>query len=142
MWLEVLSSLPSEARIFLQVPEKDWKVLGALRELGPIMPVETKSLGLGRAIQLNPHGRSRTTKILFPKTKEFRSQCLLLVHIPEKFRKYPYEISIRQMSDNQEVGRLTWRLTQKQEVKKGVTLSFVERLIVLHKSLVRLSSRR
>ncbi len=145
MRIEVISRFPSEARIFLHVPEKDWKTLSALKELGRIVEIESEKRGRVPAIQLNPHGRSRTTEILFPKTREFRSQCLLLVDIPERLRKFPYEVSIRQLSGDQEVGRLTWRLAQQQETRRRqqVTTSFVESLITeLRRSLVGSGDRR
>lgn len=110
MWLEVVSRLPAEARLWLQVPDEDWKVLGALKGLGPV-EMEERTKGL--AIRLNPHGRSKTQEIMFP--REFRSRCRLLVDVPERIRKDYGEVSIRQYSQNQEVGRMTWRLVPKPE---------------------------
>ncbi len=113
MWLEVVSRLPARARLWLQVPDEDWKVLSALKGLGPVEPIEMEKKTKGLAIRLNPHGRSKTQEIMFP--CEFRSRCRLLVDVPERFRKDYGEVSIRQYSQNQEVGRMTWRLVPKPE---------------------------
>jgi hypothetical protein len=40
-----------------------------------------------------------------------RTQMQLVVDIPKKLRENAYEIYVRQMYENQEVGRVTWRLT-------------------------------
>jgi hypothetical protein len=113
MWLEVVSRLPAEARLSLQVPDEDWKVLSALKGLGPVESIEMEDRTKWLAIRLNPHGRSRTQEIMFP--REFRSRCRLLFDLPERIRKDYGEVSIRQYSQNQEVGRMTWRLMPKSE---------------------------
>jgi serine protease len=113
MWLEVVSRLPAEARLSLQVSDEDWKVLSALKGLGPVESIEMEDRTKWLTIRLNPHGRSRTQEILFP--REFRSRCRLLLDLPERIRKDSGEVSIRQYSQNQEVGRMTWRLIPKSE---------------------------
>lgn len=111
MQLEVVSRLPSEARIMLHVPKDDWKVLSTLKELGPVESIEMENKEQGLAIRLNPHMRMRTRVFEFPRS--FESRCKLLIDIPERFRKHSYEVSVRQLSQDQEVGRMTWRFAPK-----------------------------
>lgn len=107
MRLELNSTLPPETLFSLQVPDKDWKVLAALGHLGPVEPTEVggkKSF----IIRLIPHGRLRTPAFEFPKM--FEAGCTLLINLPKHFSKNSYEVSIRQLAQEQEVGRMTWRL--------------------------------
>ena len=118
MQLEVVSRLPSEARIMLHVVRKDdWKVLSTLKELGPVELIEMENKEQELAIRLNPHMRMRTRVFEFPRS--FESRCKLLIDIPERFRKHSYEVSIRQLSQDQEVGRMTWRFVPKTRSDKA-----------------------
>jgi serine protease len=108
MRLEVISRLPAEARLLMLITDEDLKVLSAMGGLGPIEPIAMEEHKPARAIRLNPNGRSSTREMMIP--SNFRARCQLLVDIPKQFQKYPYEVSIRQLSRDQEVGRITWRL--------------------------------
>jgi len=56
---------------------------------------------------VNPHGRYRLGTALFP--AKSRNPMKLFVDIPEKYKKNSYDVYVRQLFDNSEVGRVTWR---------------------------------
>jgi hypothetical protein len=41
------------------------------------------------------------------------------VHIPEEHRKEAYQIAVRQLWEREEVGRVTWQLQRKKNVKEN-----------------------
>lgn len=108
MQLEVIPQLPVQARLLLLIADDDWKVLGALGEIGQIETVELEHGKQARGIRLISHCRSRTREMMFP--KGFRGRAQLLIEIPDELQKYRYEVTIRQLFCDREVGRLTWRL--------------------------------
>jgi hypothetical protein len=113
MRLDVIALLPAGAQIKLEVPIEAREILGSIGGIGPI---ERDAKGRVVRLRLNPHGRSNGKEVLFPERTEVKSR--LLINIPEKFRKYPYEVSVRQLFGDQEVGRVTWRLVQKKDARK------------------------
>lgn len=58
--------------------------------------------------KMNPRGRDAFGNILFPGI--LREQMRLIVDIPKDSRKNNYEIFVRQLHNNEEIGRITWRL--------------------------------
>jgi hypothetical protein len=42
----------------------------------------------------------------------------LLVHIPKQHRKRSYQIAVRQLWKDEEVGRVTWRLQRRRTLKE------------------------
>jgi hypothetical protein len=103
MQLEVMARLPRGARAFLEVPTY---LVDAMQEHSPFVKMDKKS----RAARLpvNPHGRRTFREVMFP--AKSRAKLRLLVHIPEKLRKNEYEVFVRQLYKDEEVGRVTWRL--------------------------------
>jgi hypothetical protein len=137
MRLEVIALLPAGAQIKLEVPIEAREILGSIGGIGPIESDEKNRVV---RILLNPHGASKGKEILFTERKEWKSR--LLITIPDKFRKYPYEVSVRQLFRDQEVGRVTWRLVQKKDArrKSSVTTTFVEHLIAMRRAFIGSSS--
>jgi hypothetical protein len=65
-------------------------------------------------VPLKPYGRMTFREALFPARS--RNRLRLLVHIPEELREKEYEVFVRQLFKEEEVGRVTWRLVP--EVRK------------------------
>ncbi len=59
-------------------------------------------------LPVNPHGLRSLGDMLF--TAKSRARLRLLVHIPKEYRRMAYEVFVRQMFKDEEVGRVTWRL--------------------------------
>jgi serine protease len=67
---------------------------------------------IGR-LPLNLFGRHRFQEVLFP--AKARIQMKLLVQIPGERLNTRYEVFVRQLFENEEVGRVTWRLGKRAE---------------------------
>jgi hypothetical protein len=81
----------------------------------PLFKVDKKR-GVAR-LPVNPFGRFRLGAAVFP--AKSTNAMRLLVHIPKDYRDRPYEVFARQLFEEQEVGRVTWRLAQPEKKKKG-----------------------
>ena len=103
MTLEIAARLPQGARAQLELPIH-WLNMLHLRRSA----VEIDQLrGIAR-IPINPHGRERLGPIAFP--PKSRTSLRILAHIPEQARDRAYSIYARQLFEDEEVGRVTWRL--------------------------------
>ncbi|HSK77842.1 MAG TPA: S8 family peptidase [Thermoanaerobaculia bacterium] len=103
MALEVLARLPNEARLLLEAP------LGLRDLFGFMGPFGKKDLKRGSVLlPIKAAGRQRLGTLLFPARSRHRLR--LLVQIPEKLREREFEVAVRQLYRDQEVGRVTWRL--------------------------------
>jgi len=111
MHLEVIARLPSEARLLLEVPSY-WTDL--LRARSPFVKSDAKRNV--DWIPIKPVGRHRLREIIFP--AKSRTALRLLVYLPEARRKNSYEVAVRQVWKDQEVGRVTWRLAPPDERKQ------------------------
>lgn len=102
--LEIIARLPAGSRAFLEIPE--W-LADALRPHPCEIKVDAKSR-IAR-IPFNTAGQQRLgTAVLHAKSMAL---CHLLVEIPEADRKrHAYEVAVRQVYKQVEVGRVTWRL--------------------------------
>jgi serine protease len=110
MRLEVVARLPKGAKVLLEAP---LHLIDAMQERSPFVKLEEKSR-VAR-IPINPHGSRLLGEVLFP--AKSRNKLRLLVHIPEELRKNEYEIFVRQLYQNEEVGRVTWRLAPRPVTK-------------------------
>lgn len=106
MRLEVIARLPKGARLMLRAPDH---LLDALRVPRSLRVGRGKKdeRGVSRVV-VNPHGHFDLGQAHFP--AEVRHKLALLVAIPEKFRNNAYDVAIRQLYKDEEVGRVTWRL--------------------------------
>ena len=100
---EVVARLPREAKVLLELP-----IEFAHRLRLPPLPSSTSRKGLVW-IPINPAGRTRFEETSFP--AKARIPMRLLVHIPKALRERAYELYARQLFENAEVGRVTFRLT-------------------------------
>lgn len=110
--LETIGRLPKGARAILEAPE--W-LAEALRP-HPVRVQHDEKRRVAR-IPLNPHGVQPIGQaILHAKSM---AECRLLVSIPEEARGHGYEIAVRQLYKNREVGRVTWRFPGRSEGYDG-----------------------
>jgi hypothetical protein len=109
MRLEVLARLPERARVILEAP------LYLLDALGQRAPHREVKRGYGR-IPIPAHGKYVLGEALF--AARSAAKLRLFVQIPEKLRKNPYDIAIRQLYEGEEVGRVTWRLAPPRQAPK------------------------
>jgi serine protease len=102
MQLEVIARLPEGARVQLELPRY---LADALFQRSPF---EKHTRADRVVVPIKASGRHLLGTALFPARS--RAELRLLVHIPEEARKYAYEIAVRQLYEQEEVGRVTWRL--------------------------------
>ena len=57
---------------------------------------------------MHPHGSFVLEELLFP--AKSRTKLRLMVHIPKEEYGNEYEVYVRQLFEEEEVGRVTWRL--------------------------------
>jgi hypothetical protein len=121
MRLEVVAKLPEGARVFLELPQY---LIDAIQERSPFVKFDEKN-GDVAWLPVNPHGRKMLGEAVFP--AKSRMKLRLLVHIPKEYRENEYDVFVRQLYEEEEVGRVTWRLVptdrkewlaEKQQIKK------------------------
>jgi serine protease len=103
MRLEVVGRLPKGAEVMLEMPRE-------LAQLLQVRPATGKTSKNRRVtlVPVNPAGRTIFGERVFP--ARARIPMRLLVNVPKELRKYEFEIFARQLYENEEVGRVTWRL--------------------------------
>ncbi len=101
--LLISARLPKGAKAFLEAP------ISFARRLR-LLSNQMELIGMRKVVHipLPAPGIRLLPAAEFP-TKS-RTPMRLLVHIPEKFRNNAYEISVAQLFEKEEVGRVTWRL--------------------------------
>jgi hypothetical protein len=100
--LEVMAKLPVGARA-ARGPSRPPRIAARASPFG--------GAGHGdrhRFVPINPHGKTHLGEVLFP--AKSRAALRLLVQIPEESHEHTYQVSVRQLWERQEVGRVTWRL--------------------------------
>ena len=111
MRLEVIARLPKGARVMLEIP---LAMFEGMTRRDPAKVDEKRQMA---RIPMNPHGVRGLDEMLFPaKSKQL---LRVLVRIPEENRKSEYDIAVRQLYENHEVGRVTWRLSPKAKAKQA-----------------------
>lgn len=110
MRLEVGGYLPKGAKALLEMPLAMYE---ALRERIPATFDKKRRVAL---VPVNPHGLRSLGELLFPAKSLARLR--LLVHIPKEYRQRPYEVFVRQLEKDAEVGRVTWRLVSAKNKKE------------------------
>lgn len=103
MELEVLADLHDNAQLFIELP-RDFTT--ALRNGNDNIVVDPDT-GQGR-IRLQPRGNSRLGRNRYQ--AKTRNPHRLLVRMPAKIDRDVFEIAVRQLYGDVEVGRVTWRL--------------------------------
>lgn len=103
MQLELLAKLPTEAKLFWEVPLRFFDALH-----GKFANAEIDKKKRVARLAIRPVGRFRLPAIPFP--AKSLTKMRLLVHIPPELRKRSYEIAVRQLWERQEMGRVTWHL--------------------------------
>jgi len=111
MRLEVIGRLPAGARAFLDLPPD----LATHLRTGFAPFVRPGREGVVR-VPVNPAGLTRFGDVELRVGTKIALR--LLVNVPPKLRRFPFEICARQMAGRQEVGRVTWRLVPQAEPRK------------------------
>jgi serine protease len=103
MRLEVVGRLPKGSAAVLEI-SLDWT------QLLQVQPIQVKGAKQRRVVYapVNPCGRTSFPEVVFPARS--RIPMRLLVNVPREMRKHQFEIFARQWFENEEVGRVTWRL--------------------------------
>jgi hypothetical protein len=103
MQLGVVTCLPEGARVLIEMP---LNVLDGLYDRSPYVIVDNER----KVVQVptHPNGRLLFKEVLFPANSQVPLK--LLVHIPQPYRQYAFELSVQQLYQGEEVGRITWRL--------------------------------
>jgi hypothetical protein len=101
--LELLARLPQRVELVLEAP---LHFVELLRDGLHVIERDAKR-GLAQ-LRIARSGRHSLGQVALP--AKYRAQCRLLVRLDEGDRKYPYEVAMRQLYGNLEVGRVTWRL--------------------------------
>ncbi|OFX82275.1 MAG: hypothetical protein A2W99_09465 [Bacteroidetes bacterium GWF2_33_16] len=114
MSLEVISKLPKDVKVLLQIPIV-WKK--TVFKGSPYV-LHNKKRKVGFA-PIKPLGESKLENIQFRANS--KTPLNLFLHIPEKFKNRNYTIAVRQMLEGTEVGRFTWKLVPpKKDVIKPI----------------------
>ena len=104
MQLEVTAQLPERAQLWLEGRES---FLKAINEGRPLQLEDTLENGIKR-VSINPRGTDLFRNITFP--GNLREPMKWIVDIPAEARQQQYDLILRQLYQNREVGRITWRL--------------------------------
>ncbi len=110
MRLEVVARLPKGSRVLLEMPRA---MYDALKERGPVTFDRKKQRV---RVPVNPHGLRSLGDLLF--SARSRAELRLLVQIPKERRDQAYEVFVRQVYKDLEVGRVTWRLTKLDKARR------------------------
>lgn len=99
---EIAADLPPGAVLKLEAP---------VSLLGDRLPFDHVHTGTQRArIAIAPDGRTELSPVVLP--AKFRAACRLLVRMSRKDRDADHEVYVRQLYEDFEVGRVTWRVTR------------------------------
>lgn len=103
MRIEVLSRLPRVCKVWIDMPRD----FCDLRQISSVFCPFPSDLDRVR-LPVNPNGKHYFREV--PLAPDWTSRLFLLVHVPPLLRRHSYRLAVRQIWENQEVGRLTWRL--------------------------------
>ncbi|MEE2730561.1 MAG: S8 family serine peptidase [Pseudomonadota bacterium] len=106
MQLEFIGKLPEGARVYLEVPGYYGEML-----LQHGLNMHVFKEGNRQLLPVKQNGRLRLPEIAYP--AKIRNRMRLLVHLPEQEHDAHYDVAVRQLSEGEEVGRVTWRLQAK-----------------------------
>ena len=103
MQLELIARLPDQAKLLWELP---LAFLDLLKDRFPHAEIDKKN-GVAR-LPVRPAGRFALPPIPFP--AKSRARMRLLAAIPKELRGNRYQVAVRQVWEEQEVGRVTWLL--------------------------------
>jgi hypothetical protein len=116
MRLEIMPYLPAGAEIVLELTPEFAELL---RVRPRPMPLEFKTKSHGSRVvyvPINYCGCMQFPEVVFP--AKARIPLRLLVRIPEAMRHHEFELYARQLYEDEEVGRITWRLVPNRKADK------------------------
>jgi hypothetical protein len=104
--LEVLAKLPAEARLLLELPLRLAAQMGEAAQQAEI----DRERRVAR-LRLRPSGRHALPSLSL--AAKARHRMRLLVAVPDELRQHRYQVAVRQIWEEQEMGRVTWLLAPK-----------------------------
>ncbi len=110
MRLEVVARLPEGSGIWLEGPQEFMKMVVE----NSFYLEEGREAGVLR-LPINPYGVNRFKEVVF--RAKLQADMRVLVDIPKEQRENAYEVFAHQLYHDEEVGRVTWRLTPSDRVK-------------------------
>lgn len=116
MCLEIGGDLPPEATIHFEA-DQDF-LRNMLGDDLKVMKVEEELESMIVRAHMGPLHQANQQILPFTFPKDMRIPASLIVGLPEKLRTQPYDIFIRQLHEDVEVGRITWRLVPHKEEPK------------------------
>jgi serine protease len=102
--IEINAQLPEKSRLFFEVSRQLAKAF-----TDNIPDTRFEKLKKSAIIPVKANGAHDFKRTRFP--ARMKTRCSLLVEIPKEYRQQEYELSIRQLFEEIEVGRITWKLT-------------------------------
>jgi hypothetical protein len=106
MSLQVISRLPRDSKAFIEIPIiNNFKTL---RGRLPGLKIERKNRTV--LVPINKQGKLDLGKAIFPSKARWKMR--LLINIPKDKRKNAYNLYIKQLYSDEELGRITWRLQE------------------------------
>jgi len=111
MRLEVVSHLPKGSIVLLELAPEMARLFGA-RPMPPVKGVRNRRVV---HVAVNPWSRTAFPDIDFP--ARARLPMRLLVQLPKEAQDQEFEIFVRQMHRELELGRVTWRLVPPKKLK-------------------------
>ena len=111
MSLEVCARLPKGSRAWLEMP---LYLIDALQLRSPFLKLRKRQQTA--LVPISPHGSRSFGDVLF--AAKSRAKLRLHVQIPTGERHNAYEVFVRQLYREQEVGRATWRFAPKRRPPK------------------------
>jgi serine protease len=109
MRLEVVARLPEGSGIWLEGPQEFMKMIVE----NSFYLEEGGEAGVLR-LPINPYGVNRFKEVVF--RAKLQADMRVLVDIPKEQRENAYEVFAHQLYHDEEVGRVTWRLTPSDRV--------------------------
>ena len=106
--LEIIARLPENAKAILEVPLVFFEMLHELHQLGEVKVDKKRSVAL---IPINQYGYTQFGSVLFP--AKSRTAMRLLIHIPKEYRDGTYQVLVKQLWNQEEIGRVTWKFAPK-----------------------------
>ena len=110
MQLKFINRLPAGAKMYLEVPLSLSHLFSRLQS--EFIKVNRKTA----LLPMKPHGVALSREVLL-KAKA-RNGMRLLVHIPDAHKQQAFEVAVAQLYQQEEVGRVSWRLVSKKEMEQ------------------------
>jgi hypothetical protein len=109
MQLEIEAGLPAGSKAWIEAPPFLADSLSTRRNVGSVV-----------WLAVNPFGKTTLPESLF--LPNSRAALRLLIHIPHESYKARYNVFVRHLYKNEEVGRVSWRITLREGALAGKSI--------------------